>query len=313
MSLEFGLAEWLEQRALVYLEALEARGYSAATIRVYRTDLKRFVRWARTRTELGCIQDIGRGELMSYAAELLTAKSPNGHPWAVMTRNRHLATIRGFFRFLVKEGVLLSDPGSALEGFRTERKLPTVPSVHDVLKTLAAIDVSTHKGLRDRAAAEILYGSGLRISELLSLDLGDVDFALCVLNIRLGKGGKGRMVPMLPEAARSLREYLERSRPKLADADEVALFVSVFGDRMKDMNFCERLKRYAVMAGLSMKVTPHVLRHCCATHLLKGKANIRHIQALLGHESISSTQIYTRVEVSDLVEVVRRCHPREKL
>jgi len=306
------LQDRLQDRAELFLATMRARGYSEKTLTVYRSDLKRMVAWFGAKVELKALGDIGRGEMMEYAGHLLTVKGAKGKSWTAMTRNRHLSTVRSFFKFLAKSGVLLANPATSLEMFKAERKLPVVPSVDDIFKLLAAIDITTHRGLRDRAATEILYGSGLRISELLDLDLYDVDFLEGLLHVRHGKGDKARLVPMVPEAMKALLAYLEVARPKLANSDEKALFVSVLGHRMKPFCFGLALKKYAKKAAIRTKVTPHTLRHSCATHLLKGQAGIRHIQALLGHAALSTTQVYTRVEVSDLVAVVRRCHPRER-
>jgi integrase/recombinase XerD len=172
------------------------------------------VAWFGAKSELKALGDIGRGEMMEYAGSLLTAKGATGKPWTAMTRNRHLSTVRSFFKFLTKSGVLLANPATSLEMFKAERKLPAVPSVDDILKLLAAIDITTHRGLRDRAATEILYGSGLRISELLALDLYDVDFLEGLLHVRHGKGDKARLVPMVPETMKALLAYLEVARPR---------------------------------------------------------------------------------------------------
>ena len=312
MSGAGSLENRLQDRAELFLATMRARGYSEKTLKVYRSDLKRMVTWFGAKAELRTLGDIGRGELMEYAGHLLTVKSAKGKPWTAMTRNRHLSTIRSFFKFLTKSGVLLSNPATTLEMFKAERKLPVVPNVEDIFKLLAAIDITTHQGLRDRAAAEVLYGSGLRISELLDLDLYDVDFQEGLLHVRHGKGNKARLVPMVPETMKALTAYLKEARPKLANKDEKALFVSVLGHRMRAYCFGLALKKYAEQAAIRTKVTAHTLRHSCATHLLKGHAGMRHIQKLLGHEALSTTQIYTRVEVSDLTAVVRRCHPRER-
>lgn len=318
MSVEGGspLKVWLEARTEVFLSTLKARGYSAATLKVYRSDLGRMRRWLEKQPELLCPGDIGRSVLLAYSAELLTVQVwGKKRLWSAATRTRHLSTVKSFFRFLAKSGALLMDPACSLEGMRKERKLPVVPSVDDVLKLLSAIDVSTRKGLRDRAAMELLYGSGLRISELLALDVEDLDFAQEQVLVRCGKGGKARLLPLMGESVKALREYLDEVRPGLVKGKtgERALFLSIRGGgRMRAYNFGKWVSRYGRMAGLSVRVTPHVLRHCCATHLLKGKAGIRHIQSLLGHASLSTTQIYTRLEISDLVEVVKRHHPRER-
>ena len=159
---------------------------------------------------------------------------------------------------------------------------------------------------------ELLYGSGLRLGELLGLNVTDLCLDEDLIHIRLGKGSKDRFVPLTPEAKKAINTYIKTSRPQLARSGEPALFVSPLGNRMSRYTVSDGLHHYAKKAGIELRITPHVLRHSCATHLLKNGAGLRHIQLLLGHEYLSTTQIYTRVEITDLRDVVRRCHPREK-
>lgn len=311
MSEDLGIR--LREQTVLFLKSLRGRGYSEATLKVYRSDLKKLAAWFSEKSELAGVQDIGRAELLEYASHLLTEKSSRGKPWSGMTRSRHLSTVKSFFRFLTKSGLLLSDPASALEGVKAQRRLPKVPSVEEVLRLLAAIDTGTVWGLRNRAAVELLYGSGFRISEILNLDVHDVDLEQGLVHIARGKGGRPRVVPLTPESVKALKAYIEQRGNRLGSEGERALFLSRAGSRMQAYGFSVELRKYAEQAKVSVKITPHVLRHACATHLLKGQANIRQIQALLGHASLSTTQVYTRVEISDLAEVVKRCHPREKL
>ena len=303
----------LEELGELYLSTLGARGYSPRTIKAYRANLKLLRRYFGTETELKNLSDIGPRELDDFAAWLVTTGGERVR--AAKGRQIVVSTTRTFFEYLAKAGFLLMNPAATLASVRAEKKLPPVLNAEEVQRLLAAIDTATPHGKRDRAAVELFYGVGLRISELLALDLADVDWSEGLVTVRLGKGGKGRVLPMPGETLKALREYVELGRPKLADPKEEALFISRsrLGDRMKDGAFHVALREYVKKAEITKRVTPHILRHSCATHLLKGRADIRQIQVLLGHENLGTTQIYTRVDVSDLAEVVRRCHPREKL
>lgn len=303
-----------------FLTSLKVRGYSQQTLSSYRLDLRHLWRWLVLAKNLRSLTDVGRDELMEYAQGLMLPrgemdKRPQvrhpDKPWSAGTRNRHLSTVRVFFKYLVKSGRLLSNPASELEGFRAQKKLPAVPSPKEILKLLAVVDTSKPQGLRNRCLFELMYACGLRVSELLGLDLGDIDFSGQTLHVRAGKYGKDRILPLLSESERVLKNYLALSRPHLKAGSSKALFVSVNGKRLSRDSVSWVLKRYSEKAKLKTPVTAHTFRHCCATHLLQKKVSLRHIQALLGHKSLATTQLYTKLEISDLQEVIRRCHPRE--
>jgi len=292
-----------------FLKSLEAKGYSENTLKVYRSDLKRFRKFLEGQDFKGWV-DVTRSELVSYAQSLLLPQGKKKIFWSAATRNRHLTTLRSLFRYLVKVGVVLSNPASELEGFRSQMKLPRVPTHQEVLKFLASFDVSTPLGLRDRCIMEMFYSCGPRLSELLNLDLQDLCFSKKTLHIRQGKYGRDRLLPMLSEVEKLLLEYLERSRPKLK-GESPALFLSSLGQRLSPQALSETFQRHNHKAKVPVKVTAHTLRHCCATHLLKEKVSLRHIQVLLGHQNLSTTQVYTKVEISDLQKIVREHHPRQ--
>jgi integrase/recombinase XerD len=181
----------------------------------------------------------------------------------------------------------------------------------EVARLLGKPDSSTVFGMRDRAILELLYSSGIRVSELTGLALEDLDLRGGELRV-LGKGNKERLVPIGEVACDYLGVYLKASRPALAPPRERTLFVTARGKRFQATNLVAIVREYGRRAGIHKRVTPHALRHTCATHLLKGKADIRQIQRILGHASIATTQRYTKVEITDLKEVLRRCHPRER-
>jgi integrase/recombinase XerD len=294
-----------------YLTTLEALGFSPQTVKVYRSDLKKFVRWLKEH-HIDNLSEVGRRELLEYCESLVWQETSKGKPWSASTRNRHLSTLRSFFRHLVKSGFLLSNPASELKGFRHEKTLPRARSQEDVLRLLAAPDVTTPEGLRDRTMFELFYSCAVRLSELVNLDLIDIDLSEETLWVRSGKYGKDRVLPLLSESIRLLREYL-RSRSAFAPEPECpALFLSSKGERLMQNAIWCSFHRYSKKAKLKPVITAHILRHSCATHLLKNRADLRHIQLLLGHSSLSTTQLYTKVEISDLKAVVKRCHPREQ-
>ena len=223
---------------------------------------------------------------------------------------RHLAAIRTFHRFLIEDGELEEDPASELTPPKQALRLPEVLSLADVDLLLAAPDENRPEGRRDRAMIELMYAAGLRVSELCSLRIGDVRRDPGLVRV-LGKGGKERIVPVGEVALRKVWVYLESGRPELLHGRESpSLFVSQRGTRMNRVTFWTRLKRYALAAGIEKNVSPHKLRHSFATHLLERGADLRSVQAMLGHADIGTTQIYTHVDGQRLREVHARHHPR---
>jgi integrase/recombinase XerD len=307
-----------------FVDHLLVQNYARRTVRLYRENLRMFFDWVICRPGLVGLSDIGRAELLDYQSHLLLVPSKrSGRPREAGTRNHHTAALRSFFGFLVKSGRLLSSPAEALANSKVRDKLPQVLTPREVLCLLAAPSVVSVLGKRDRAALEVLYGSGLRIGEFLACDLGDLDLTGGYLHVRFGKGGKVRVVPLTGEAVKALRIYLGDSRSKLATgrmggkgrnlkAHVQALWLSREGTRWSEPSLWETVRKYAKEAGLKKRVSPHLLRHSCATHLLQGQADIRHIQELLGHARLSTTQRYTHLEPADLKSVISRYHPRSK-
>lgn len=221
---------------------------------------------------------------------------------------RKLAALRTFFRYLVREGVVKANPGELVATPRQETYLPATLSVDEAYNLLESIQGTDKLSRRDRAILEMLYSCGLRISELTSLDIGEVDFELGLVRV-LGKGGKERIVPIGQHALASLHDYLEeRNGP--ADADP--LFLNRFGKRLTPRSVQRNLKKHLLLAGVLKNATPHALRHSFATHLLDGGADLRAIQELLGHSSLSTTQKYTRVSIDHLTGVYDNAHPRSR-
>jgi integrase/recombinase XerD len=280
------------------------RGLSRNTLAAYGADL---ARWAAFLEERG-VRDpaaVRREHVAGFVQRLADAGL------APRSRARTLVAVRRWLRFAAGEGLLVGDPAQGIEAPRLPRRLPRALRPEDTRALLAAVDPSTPLGLRDRAMLEVLYGAGLRVSELVGLPLAGVDRRGGILRVT-GKGSKDRIVPLGRAALEAIGAWLERGRPALlGEADSPALFVTRRGRPMTRQNFFDRLRRWARLAGIpSDRVSPHVLRHAFATDLLEGGADLRAVQAMLGHADLSTTQIYTHVSRSRLRETVERRHPR---
>ncbi|MGI6620098.1 MAG: site-specific tyrosine recombinase XerD [Bacillota bacterium] len=229
---------------------------------------------------------------------------------ATATIARRLAALKAFYQFMLKENYVTKDPTDELSSPKLERKLPKVLTVDEVDKLLNQPDTATPAGIRDKAMLEVLYATGIRVSELVSLNLGDIDFNEGFVRC-IGKGSKERVVPMGELAINSLKAYLSKGRPKLAaNPEENALFLNHHGRRLTRQGFWKIVKKYAAQLGIRKEITPHTLRHSFATHLLENGADIRAVQEMLGHADISTTQIYTHVTKDRLKDVYARSHPR---
>jgi len=220
-----------------------------------------------------------------------------------------LSTLRGLYKHLVREELIARNPLELLDSPKVTRRLPSLLSGPEVLRLLAAPDVADARGMRDAAMLHTLYASGLRVSELVQLRSRDVDLRAGVLSA-FGKGSKRRLVPINALAIASLEQYLGTVRGQWAKPKETRIFVTRRGTGMTRQAFWKNLKRYSVVAGITRRVYPHMLRHSFATHLLEGGADLRVVQTLLGHTDISTTQVYTHVGVEHLRKLHQRFHPR---
>ena len=273
------------------------------TLLAYRRDAGRLCAFAE-RLERAPAQ-LDRGDLEAFVRELMVAGLS---PRSVA---RHVASVRSFYRFLVLEGRLKTSPAEDVQAPRAWPALPRFLSLDEVDRLLEQPDTETPAGLRDRALIEMLYATGMRVSELVSLRLGDVDLERGLLTC-LGKGAKERMVPVGREAAGWTRDYLASGRPALLKRRESAnLFVNARGGAaLSRVGFWKIIKKYGRRAGLARGLSPHVLRHSFATHLLERGADLRVIQTLLGHADLSTTQIYTHVIDARLRAIHDEFHPR---
>ena len=296
-----------------YLDHLTVeRGLSDNTLDAYRHDLRRYVEFL-SRRDVAEPEAVDEAAIRSFVASLsASTHGPEERPYRATSVARALSAVRSFHRFLVREGVTSRDPAVGVPHPRLPRSLPRPLPVDDVRRLLEAPDASTPAGLRDRAILELLYGSGLRISELTGLDVDDVDVESGSLRV-LGKGGKEREVPLGSFASAAVGAYLTRGRPALATgADRGAMFLNARGGRLSRQSCARSLSRYVRLAGIDRRVTLHTLRHSFATHLLEGGADVRVVQELLGHASVATTQIYTLVTSQHLREVYESAHPRAR-
>jgi site-specific recombinase XerD len=291
-----------DQALIAFDRDMRTRSMAERTRRAYAVDLGQFVAWAGVRRlELGKVR---HRDVRRYAAGLSSEGA------APATVARKLAAVRGLFDFLVRTERVGQNPADLVSSPKRKGKLPRVLSGEQMVTLLEQIPARTPLELRDRAMLELAYSCGLRCEEIVTLDRGSLDFDTEQLRV-LGKGSKERLLPVGEPAQRALRRYLERGRHALSsDPREPALFLSKSGRRLSNSDVTRRLALWVRQAALVAGVSPHALRHSFATHLLEGGADLRTIQELLGHASISTTQVYTRVDAARLREAYAATHPR---
>lgn len=306
-----GQARELADTFLSYLARV--RNYSPNTAAAYAQDLDCFLIWASN-----CGIDVLQATHRDFRRFL---SSLSGAGYAKTTVNRRLSAVRSFYSWLVREGVIESNPAAVVSSPKLPKPLPHVLSQEDVEKLLKCADSSTPAGALDAALVELLYASGARIGEVASLDVDRIDFS--DKSVRLfGKGSKERIVPLYPAALHALDAYLAHARPVLlanhkggltaeeaADAQR-ALFINARGARMSERSLRARFEKLLAQAGLAGMATPHTMRHTFATEVLDGGADLRSVQEMLGHASLSTTQIYTHLTPERLREVSLQAHPR---
>jgi integrase/recombinase XerD len=291
-----------------YLDHLRAeRGLAGNTVEAYRRDLGRYATFLHERG-ITDPRTATSEDLESFVAWLRGGPSATGRPYASSSVARIVVAVRGFHRFLAREGLVDADIGAQLGAPRADRSLPKALSVARIEQLLASPHGEQPLVRRDRALLELLYGAGLRISELTALDLDDLDPVERLVLVR-GKGDKERIVPYGEVAASALESWTVQARPALHPRVP-ALFVNGRGGRLTRQGAWKRVKAHAEHVGLADEVSPHTLRHSFATHLLDGGADVRAVQELLGHASVTTTQIYTLVSREALREVYERAHPR---
>jgi integrase/recombinase XerD len=298
-----------------YLDHLAVeRGLAANTLASYRRDLRRYADFLAA----SGVADLGAVTEASVSAFLMHLREGDAdhQPLSATSAGRAVVAVRGFHKFCVVDGLAAHDPAAAVRPPAPARRLPKALPLADVESILEAAGApGTSLALRDRALLEVLYGTGARISEAVGLDVDDLDRVEATVLLR-GKGGKDRLVPIGSYALAAVDAYLTRSRPELAavgTSDRAgALFLNARGGRLSRQSAWTVLVRAADRAGVTRDVSPHTLRHSFATHLLEGGADVRVVQELLGHASVTTTQIYTLVTVDSLREVFAAAHPRAR-
>ncbi len=279
------------------------KGLAKNTLESYRRDLNKFIDFMKKQKKTGP-GEVDRQSINAFIFEL----KKKGH--AASTISRSIASIRSFFNFLLQEGIIVNNPAIEVETPRIEKKLPRVLTADEVDKLLAQPKLGEHNGLRDKAMLELLYASGIRVSELVSLNITDFDPQVGFLRCT-GKGMKERIVPIGAASIKYVNEYLRDTRSQLArNNGETALFLNHHGCRMTRQGFWKILKKYARKSNIQGDITPHTLRHSFATHLLENGADLRSVQEMLGHSDISTTQIYTQITKKKIKEIYDKAHPR---
>lgn len=279
------------------------RGLSPNTLDSYQQDLQQFYKYLQG-VKVDSWQEVSQGDILGYVYSL----QKKGR--ASTTISRHLAALKSFYHFLFSEGEVAKNPTKTLELPRLHRKLPQVLSVSEVDLLLSQPKLDNPAGIRDKAMLELLYATGLRVSEMVSLKLEDINLAGGYLRC-FGKGSKERIVPLGKVARYCLEEYLVKARGKLTQGrSEQSLFVNYHGKTMTRQGFWKIVKQYAKRARIEKPITPHILRHSFATHLLENGADLRSVQEMLGHADIATTQIYTHLTKSRLKQVYDSTHPR---
>ncbi len=289
-----------------FLEYLEIeRNYSQNTIASYRIDLQGFRKFLlSTSDSVSSVDEIDHLMIRSYLANMQERQL------ARSTVLRRLSSLRSFFRYLCRRGHLETDPMAVLATPKVQRRLPEFLELSEIEALLSVPDLNTIVGLRDQAVMELLYSTGMRVSELLALNLTDLDRQNAVVKVR-GKGKKERILPVGRTAMSVLDSYLARRHELGADKSSQAIFMSQRGNRIPDAkSIRRRIEKYAHAAGIRKKTTPHTFRHTFATHMLNAGADLRSVQELLGHASLSTTQIYTHVTADRLRKVYEKAHPR---
>ncbi|HZG85166.1 site-specific tyrosine recombinase XerD [Paenibacillus sp.] len=284
------------------------RGLSRNTLDAYERDLTLYLEYLKENGVDGV-----EATTSAHVLGFMTAGKRSGK--AASTVFRRQVAIRSFYRFLTEERLIPADPTATMGTPKPGKKLPSALTSEEVERLLAAPSAATPNGVRDRAMLELLYATGMRVSELLDLNLGSVHTGMGFVKA-VGKGSKERIIPIGRMAISCLNDYLQGARGKLLKggrrAEDDALFLNHLGGRMTRQGFWKIVKKYALEAGIRSELTPHTLRHSFATHLLEGGADLRAVQEMLGHADISTTQIYTHVAKTRLKEVYDRTHPRAK-
>tara|TARA_B100000686_G_scaffold354922_1_gene468205 strand:+ start:5801 stop:6760 length:960 start_codon:yes stop_codon:yes gene_type:complete len=282
-------------------------GYSSHTIRAYSNDLNSFSNFLSkyTNKEKPDFLLADKLAIRNYLIQLHKRKI------STTTSNRHISSLRSFYKYLQKEGLIKSNPAEHIELPKKKKKLPSFLPVDDAVQLMDMVDTTSEIGLRDSIILEILYGTGLRVSELTQLNSDDIDIESRMIHVK-GKGKKERIVPITRRAKESIIKYLEHKNKAKHSASKSPLLLNTRGNRLSPASVRQILKKYRIKGNFGYTFTPHSLRHSAATHLMENNTDLRAIQKLLGHSSLSTTQTYTQVNFQQLQKVYDRSHPRAK-
>lgn len=279
----------------------EQRKLSSNTVVSYKRDLKYFGQYLKDQN-IDHYKDAANVDLLKYVISL----KKSGKASATLSRN--IASIRTFYGYLHNKGYIKDNPSLELEAPKAEKKMPAVLTLQEVEKILSKPDTRTSIGKRDKAMIELLYATGIRVSELIAMNLSDVNTTMGY--IRCSSGSKSRVIPLGTMASKAVDVYLNLARSQMISEDNEALFVNYYGKRMTRQGFWKVVKRYSEEAGINKCITPHTLRHSFAFHLVQNGADLRAVQEMLGHSDVTTTQIYLEMSNSKIRDVYEKAHPR---
>ncbi len=304
----------MEKYLKEYLKHLKALNYVEKTIATHKRCVKRFLRYINDELNISDVAKVTREIALGFQQYLVAAESRYKKKLSITTQGMYLSCVKGFFKFLVLYDYILYDPTSIIELPRRGNRLPRgILTLEEMNSLLTLPDIATIQGYRDRVILELFYATAIRVSELINLNVYDIDIKNATVMIREGKCSKDRVVPLTETAAEFVEGYILTIRQKLLRNNYTdALMLWNNGSRLNKHQILRVIRRQAVKLNLKKKISCHTFRHSCASHLLAGGADIRYIQELLGHSSLESTQVYTRVEISDLKKIHKKYHPREK-
>lgn len=278
------------------------KGVSQNTVMAYKRDLKSFILFIKS-ADIDSVRSICRQDIIDYLFQLQNMGK------AISTVSRNIATLRAFFQYLCKQNIIVDDPSANIESPKIKKKLPQILSIDEVSILLDQPNTNELKGIRDKAMIEVLYATGIKVTELTSLKLKDINLTLGCIKCSYGK--KERIIPLGSQAISALKLYIEKVRfAMIRKPDEDSLFVNCSGIPMTRQGFWKIIKVYAKKANISENITPHILRHSFAAHLIANGADLQSVQEMLGHSDISTTQIYTQINKSKIKEVYIKAHPR---
>ncbi|MBE7026490.1 MAG: site-specific tyrosine recombinase XerD [Ruminococcaceae bacterium] len=297
--MEIQMLNAYQENFVRYLD--KERHLTLNTLSSYRRDIEHYITYLETR-KITTLEKTNKTIVLTY---LLTLQKQGR---AASTISRHLASLRSFYGYLNRSGMIKTDPTLGLEAPKVEKKLPKVLSTGEVEKLLEQPDGEDIKGMRDKAMLELLYATGIRVSELILLDIDDINISMGFLKCQ---SGRGRVIPLGSLAMSACADYIQQARNvMIKDDKERALFVNCNGRRLTRQGFWKIIKQYKLKANITGELTPHTLRHSFATHLLENGADLRSIQEMLGHSDISSTQVYSQLLKNKIKEVYSKAHPR---